>query len=269
MTRISIGAKGFNDNGNDAVGDATIAGFARSVEAASVPERSNPSMSNDGSYIFFQSPAGLTPDALNNFQVESAGEGGTTGYAQNIYEYHDGEISLISDGKDTSRTNRVAQFSVELLGADTSGADVFFSTVDQLTAEDTDTQRDYYDAHVCSEAVPCLAPAEVVSPCAEANTCHGSSPSAPSIQGPVSTDPTSSGNLAPGQTAAPTPLPKPKPKPKALTRAQKLAKALKACKKKPQGHRKACEAKARKLYGPKHKPARRSKGALHKKGAKR
>jgi hypothetical protein len=39
-------------------------------------------------------------------------------------------------------------------------------------------------------------------------------------------------------------------KTKALTRAQKLKRALKACAKKPKGKRTACEAKARKQYGP-------------------
>ena len=40
------------------------------------------------------------------------------------------------------------------------------------------------------------------------------------------------------------------PKVKALTRAQKLKAALKACKKKPKGKRAACEAAARKQFGP-------------------
>lgn len=46
------------------------------------------------------------------------------------------------------------------------------------------------------------------------------------------------------------------PKPKPLTRAQKLRKALKACRKKDKGHKKArlaCERRARKKYGPKSK----------------
>ncbi|MGH2387083.1 MAG: hypothetical protein ACRDIE_02675, partial [Chloroflexota bacterium] len=41
-----------------------------------------------------------------------------------------------------------------------------------------------------------------------------------------------------------------KVKTKSLTRAQKLAKALKACKKKPKGKRAKCEKQARKRYGP-------------------
>jgi hypothetical protein len=42
----------------------------------------------------------------------------------------------------------------------------------------------------------------------------------------------------------------PKAKKAALTRAQKLSKAMKACKKKPKGKRVTCEAVARKQYGP-------------------
>jgi hypothetical protein len=47
-------------------------------------------------------------------------------------------------------------------------------------------------------------------------------------------------------------------KTKILTRAQKLAKALKACKKKAKAQRAACEKQARKTYGPK-KPAAKKK----------
>jgi plastocyanin len=62
-------------------------------------------------------------------------------------------------------------------------------------------------------------------------------------------------------TPTPTPstpgtTPSPTPKPIAvhpLTRAQKLAKALKACKKKAKGKRAACVKRARKRYGPKKK----------------
>jgi hypothetical protein len=50
------------------------------------------------------------------------------------------------------------------------------------------------------------------------------------------------------------------PKAKTLTRAQKLALALKTCHKKPKGtKRKTCERQARKQYGPVKKKARKSK----------
>jgi plastocyanin len=54
-------------------------------------------------------------------------------------------------------------------------------------------------------------------------------------------------------TTTPTPTPKPVAGPTHLTRAQKLAKALKACKKKPKGKRAACRKRALKRYGPKRR----------------
>jgi hypothetical protein len=48
-------------------------------------------------------------------------------------------------------------------------------------------------------------------------------------------------------------------KAKTLTRAQKLAKALKACKKKSKGQRAACEKQARKAYGPVKKASTKKK----------
>ena len=53
-------------------------------------------------------------------------------------------------------------------------------------------------------------------------------------------------------TPVTSPPPAPKPVvPHHLTRAEKLAKALKACKKKPKSKRAACAKRARKRYGPK------------------
>lgn len=48
-------------------------------------------------------------------------------------------------------------------------------------------------------------------------------------------------------------IPKPKPKPKPLTRAQKLAKALKVCRKESKSKRAKCEKAAKKKYAPKKK----------------
>lgn len=50
-------------------------------------------------------------------------------------------------------------------------------------------------------------------------------------------------------TTTPTPTPKPVTGPTHLTKAQKLARALKACKKKPKGKRAACRKRAHKRYG--------------------
>jgi hypothetical protein len=59
------------------------------------------------------------------------------------------------------------------------------------------------------------------------------------------------------------------PKVKSLTRAQKLARALKACKKKPKGHKRAvCEKQARKRYGPLVKKKTKGGVATKTKGTK-
>jgi hypothetical protein len=123
LVRVSIGQHGFNHNGNVPSNNATFQlGDVR--EASEVyPVRS--SVSADGSYVFFQSDAALVPQALEG--------------ANNVYEYHEGWVSLISDGADGS---------VNLLGTDSSGADVFFETKDPLVAQDTDSNVDIYDARI-------------------------------------------------------------------------------------------------------------------------
>jgi plastocyanin len=50
-------------------------------------------------------------------------------------------------------------------------------------------------------------------------------------------------------TTTPTPTPKPVAGPTHLTRAQKLARALRACRKEPKGKRAACRRRAHKRYG--------------------
>jgi len=147
---------------------------------------------------------------------------------------------------------------VELLGSDASGANVFFTTFDQLVPEDTDTQRDIYDAHICSEAEPCPPPRPAPTPC-EGEACYGQASSAPSGQAPRGSASFSGpGNLAP-------PLP-PKGKSAAQIRAERLAKALNACRRKHNKRKRAlCERQARRQFGPAKKAnrAKRAKRAAH------
>ncbi len=105
--------------------DASIAElFPEDPSFAVSPVRSDPTMSNDGSFVFFQSPVGLTPRALDDVQV-GAVEGVPT-YAENVYEWHEGHVYLISDGRDASE-GPYGKSSVQLLGSDASGANVFFT----------------------------------------------------------------------------------------------------------------------------------------------
>ena len=144
------------------------------------------------------------------------------------------------------------------LEATPSGNDVFFLTDSQLVAEDTDTAFDIYDARVCTEASPCLSQhhSELV-PCEQVATCRPAQapqqpPSGPSGSSTASGPASTSAGTAPGHETKATKTSAPKP----LTRAQKLALMLKQCRKQhphAKAKRRACEARAHRLYGPKPK----------------
>lgn len=169
LIRISVGNGGFNDNGNASTAGASFVQanlFANRLG----PARNDPTMSHDGSRIFFTSPAGLTPGALDDVPVGSQGS-----LAMNVYEWEQGGrgtcpatrskgcVLLISDGQDATATS--GDSSVRLLGADASGDNVFFRTADQLVPQDPDTIADYYDARV-GGGIPYTPPPQ---PCAGDN----------------------------------------------------------------------------------------------------
>jgi hypothetical protein len=92
-------------------------------------------------------------------------------------------------------------------------------------------------------------------PVCEGEACQGASAGPPVLVAPGSATFNGAGNLTPEPVAVPV-------KAKPLTRAQKLAKALQACKKdKSKKTRSSCEKQARKRYGAKAKKsqAKRSK----------
>jgi hypothetical protein len=212
LVRISIGELGFNDNGNAGAGDASIVpgfrGYARLGAG-----RPNPTMSKDGSYVFFMSPVALTPKALSSVQI-GADELGRPLYAQNVYEYHDGKVSLISDGRDTSTGPDEACLpsisSVCLIGSDESGHNVFFTTADPLVRQDTDTELDFYDARICEVESPCIEPTPASQPPCLGEACHGTPPPTPSLLSPGSALFSGTGNFAPIPAVATKPKPKPK-----------------------------------------------------------
>lgn len=216
----------------------SYAGGDRPAEA-----HSHLTLSDDGSYVFFESADGLTPQALDDQVVgcflEFEGTCFSTAYAKNIYEYHDRLVRLIVSVRPPSE-------EPALRGTDSSGSDVFFTTADPLVAKDTDTQQDIYDARIDGGfAVPALVPG------CSGDACHGSLSATPLSSTIGSTTQPGTDNLAP-------PVPKLATRPKAMTRAQKLSKALKACKKKSKQRRAACESQARRTYGSKSKAKKRS-----------
>jgi hypothetical protein len=193
LLRMSIGNNGFNDNGNrSAPTPCTPSGCIEDATLAVGEERRDLSMSDDGSYVFFDSPVGLTATALDDVQVGVDTEGKLPVYAQNVYEWHDGHVYLISDGRDVTLSampsrcpdstiaTYLSQSVVCLLGADRSGSNVFFSTGDQLTPEDVDTEMDYYDARICAPSDPCVRNAPPRVSC-EGDSCQASAVPAPPL----------------------------------------------------------------------------------------
>jgi hypothetical protein len=242
LVRISIGEEGYNDDGNGGTGDAGIPAPGEISKAG--PGRGDPTMSNNGEYVFFDSPIALTPHALNDVQSGILDPGGLEEgpeYAENVYEYHEGHVYLISGGR--YEGNAAACFIGCLIGSDATGHNVFFETAAQLVPSDTDTQEDIYDARICEAEHnnPCISePPPPVAPC-DGENCHGIPAATPSLLTPGSASFNGEGNVPASKATV-----------KLLTRAQKLADILRTCKKrysKSKKRRISCEASARKKYG--------------------
>jgi hypothetical protein len=192
LTRISIGRRGFNDNGNAGTGNAQIAAAVTAkAEFASGRPPLHPSMSGDGRRVFFESPVALAPGALDDVPINAHG-----GLAENVYEWEEegkgdcqeasGCIYLISDGRDATE-GPISHSGVGLLGTDASGDNVFFFTNDPLVPADGDGGRDFYDARVDGGFAPPPSPV----PC-QGDACKGqgtqtateATPGTPTFNGP-------------------------------------------------------------------------------------
>jgi hypothetical protein len=161
-------------------------------------------VSADGAYVVFQSDVGLTPGALNGI-VETADEGHIPVPLRNVYEYHDGNVYLISDGLDTSKPNGKSGVLVE--GMSSSGEDVFFTTADQLVPQDEDTQVDLYDARIDGGFPP---PVSLLPSCS-GDACQGALSAAPTLLSPGSELQAGGNPPLTGSEAAPATKPKSKP----------------------------------------------------------
>jgi hypothetical protein len=196
---------------------------------------------SDSGRLFFNSPVGLV-----------SGDGNAT---EDVYEYEPQGVGsctlaptclgLISSGTSSEES--------AFLDASETGDDVFFLSAAQLSLQDTDAALDIYDAHVCSTAPGCAPQAiGAPSPCVTTDSCRSAPTPQPGIfAAPASQTFSGAGNpTVEGASKAP---------PKPLTRAQKLKRALAACKKKPKAKRAQCVRQARKRYGPVKKKAKGKK----------
>lgn len=194
-------------------------------------------LSDDGR-LFFNSAVGLVSGDSNGrmdvYEFEPSGIGGC-GRAS-------GCIGLVSSGESGEES--------AFLDASSSGNDVFFMTDAKLAASDTDTALDVYDAHVCSSSAPCHSgAASAPGTCESIEQCRAALPSVV-----ASAPPPSAASGGPGNFGTVRPVVH------QLTRAQKLKKALAACKKRPKRKRAACTREARRRYGPVKSPKSQKKG---------
>ena len=172
-------------------------------------------VSADGARVFFDTPSALVPQDTNG--------------VRDVYEWEGGAAHLLSSGGGTEASY--------YLDSSESGDDVFFATPTGLLPGDTDEAYDVYDARIPRPgdnsppaAVPC-----------KGSVCQGP-PSVPQLLGsPASETFSGAGNVTPAPAVKPVVAP--------LSRAQKLAKALKACREKHNKRKRVtCEKRAHEQY---------------------
>ncbi len=213
LQRLSTDTSG--SGGNQPGFDAMLGDTA----AFNTTSRPRPSITSDGDTVVFFTKEALSP----------TDDDGT----QDVYSWHDGRVSLISSGR------LAPEFSTQgFASISSSGTDIFFTTDSQLTPTDGDTGTDIYDARV-DGGFPVPAPSSCTG-----ESCRAGLMEAPAGLGPVgSTTVNAPGSPVPPAIAAGNSKPRPS------TRAQRLAKALKACRAKHNRRRRAaCERQARHVY---------------------
>lgn len=203
-------------------------------------------LSEDGERVFFETEEALVPADTNGqmdvYEWERAGaNAGKPGSCETGSPAFDpksgGCLYLISSGQ----SDAPSYFG----DASENGDDVFFFTRQSLVGQDADDNVDLYDARV-DGGIVAQNPVPTPSPCA-GEACRAESPAGPVFEAPSSLTIAGTGNVSVASSSS-----KVEPAP---TRAQRLAKALGKCRKRraKRQHR-ACEARARRQYGPSRKP---------------
>jgi hypothetical protein len=219
---------------------ANVAGWTSMLGGTTMARHQPRYLSNDGR-LFFDSIDALVPQDANGtqdvYEYEPPHVGSCEETSATYSARSGGCVSLISSGSSAQES--------AFLDASESGDDVFVLTSAKLSPIDVDSARDVYDAHVCSDS-PCISyGGSETPPCTTEASCKPSPTPQPSIFGaPASSTFQGLGNLAPAVPARPVTK-------KTLTRAQKLAAALKSCKRdKKKAKRQTCERVARGRFGP-------------------
>lgn len=259
LARVSVGSsggylcretgtiqEGYNCDGNTR--DPTNA--SHMVEAPSYISETKPtsaasdlSVAENGT-VTFASALALTPQAVPG-RVTATANGAVQGETENVYEYRDGRVYLISPADESAPLiEQAAANQGPLLGMDTTGQDVFFQSSDALVPQASDTQSNLYDARVGGGFPGVAAAAECAG-----DPCQGALAAAVAAPPPVTMTATGGQNLE-LQVVPNSVLLAPR-------RQSLLAHALRACRRERRHKRLACEARARKRYGINGKSSRR------------
>jgi DNA-binding beta-propeller fold protein YncE len=207
-------------------------------------------ISADGSRVFFDSDQPLVPQDKNDtqdvYEWEREGTGSCTGGSASN---GGGCVYLLSGGASGSSGSY-------LLDADETGDNAFFVSRTAFVPGGGDGEKpNVFDARVNGGFKG--APGAIIQPpeCKTAEECKE-----PQGEQPVESFPASAAFSGAGNLIAPLEATKPpaeKPAPRKLTRAQQLAKALKACRKQAKRKRAGCVKQAQRRYGPIKKQAKK------------
>ncbi len=195
LTRVSAGEEGYNDDGDAPAAPAQVEHYgSESVEGIGAAGADLHPAVSEGGVVVFKSSDALTSTAFDNRCV--SGEGGECfEYAQNVYEYREGHVYLISGGGEAPLGIFEGAASVS-----PSGRDIFFETRQALAPQDPDTVADVYDARVeggfpaASSAPPCTG-----------EGCEGPSGPPVSLQAPSSLAPATAVSPPAPALVGPTP----------------------------------------------------------------
>lgn len=196
---------------------------------------------SDSGRLFFEASDALVPQDINGtmdvYEYEPAGVGSCSEASTTFSATSGGCVGLVSSGSSADES--------AFVDASVTGDDVFFLTTEKLVSSDTDSALDVYDAHACGTGWSCVSEQVSSSACTTADACRvAPSPQPASFGAPASATFAGAGNVS-------TRGPVGSVKGRSLTRAQKLAGALRACRKtRGKRRRTVCERRARRRYGP-------------------
>jgi hypothetical protein len=183
-------------------------------------------------------PRNMLDDGRVFFDTANPLLSGAGNGVSNVYEYETGALSLISTGASAENSF--------FYDASPSGEDIFFVTTQHLVRSDIASGMGLYDARVGGGFPEPEAPAQC-----SGEGCRAATAGVSAVPPALSAGMQSSGNLPP----------LPGTKSVALTRAQKLQRALRACQRKKGARRRAaCRRQAHLRYGARSPRAKRGSG---------